>query len=620
MKPVSARCLLVSAALFGLSVLAPAARAQAPPLAPWYRTLDDRLPARRYATADQWRARAAWLREHVLATAGLLPAPERAPLRAVVFDERAHPDYTVSKVYFESLPGFYVTGNLYRPPGPGPFPAIVSPHGHWANGRLENTELASVPGRAIGLARLGFVVFTYDMIGYNDSRQLPHWKSDEAAPRPPWGRREALWGLSLGGLQLWNSLRAVDFLESRPEVDRARLGATGASGGGTQVFLLTAVDDRIAVEAPVNMISLHMQGGCLCENLPHLRLATNNVELAGVAAPRPLLMISATGDWTSDTMEVEFPEMRRLYALLGAADRVAARRVDAPHNYNRESRETMYAFMKRWLQGGTAKPLSVPEQEFQVDPPELLRVFPDGAPLPEGALSAERFAENWIAAARRQLASGDPAAFRAALLHVLAFEGPEPALAAPRRGRRVVLSANAGPAVERALARAGYEVRPVRFTPFDAAAAGAIRHFETYNRGAASQRVADVVRALLTEPGAALVAAGDAALASLLASAVVPVRRAVLDVQGFDTESDAAFLEHLDIPGLRRAGDLRTAAALARGELVVHGAGGRFRVPGLEARAETLSPPAIVAELARAERPLRSSSWSGSPARGAAAH
>jgi hypothetical protein len=184
----------------------------------------------------------------------------------------------------------------------------------------------------------------------------------------------------------------------------------------------------------------------------------------------------------------------------------------------------------------------------------------------------------------------------------------------------VVLSANAGPAVERALARAGYEVRPVRFTPFDAAAAGAIRHFETYNRGAASQRVADVVRALLAEPGAALVAAGDAALASLLASAVVPVRRAVLDVQGFDTESDAAFLEHLDIPGLRRAGDLRTAAALARGELVVHGAGGRFRVPGLEARAETLSPPAIVAELARAERPLRSSSWSGSRARGAAAH
>jgi predicted acyl esterase len=80
----------------------------------------------------------------------------------------------VSKVYFESLPGFFVTGNLYRPIGAGPFPAILSPHGHWTYGRLENTAINSGPGRAIGLARQGFVVFTHDMVGYGDSRQLPH--------------------------------------------------------------------------------------------------------------------------------------------------------------------------------------------------------------------------------------------------------------------------------------------------------------------------------------------------------------------------------------------------------------------------------------------------------------
>src|SRR5947207_1360920 len=312
---------------------------------PQYRTHNDRLQAPSFATADAWAPRAKYLRDHVLASAGLLPMPERTPLGPVVFDEIAHADYTVSKVYFESLPGFFVTGNLYRPTGAGPFPAILSPHGHWTYGRLENTPVASIPGRAIGLARLGFVVFTYDMIGFNDSTQLTHEFG---------GRRESLWGLSLGGLQLWNSIRALDFLESLPQVRRDRIGVTGESGGGTQTFLLAAVDDRVAAAAPVNMISLHMQGGCLCENLPGLRLETNNLEIAATIAPRPLLMVSGTGDWTNETMEVEFPEMRRFYALFGAEDHVAAARFDAEHNYNRASREAMYAWMVRWLQDAPA--------------------------------------------------------------------------------------------------------------------------------------------------------------------------------------------------------------------------------------------------------------------------
>ena len=166
--------------------------------------------------------------------------PERTPLHPVVFGEVKHDDYTVSKVFFESLPGFLVTGNLYRPLGPGPFPAILSPHGHWAYGRLnaQNSSLVSGPGRAINLARQGFVVFSYDMIGYSDSQQLPHTFG---------GPRESLWGVSLGGLQLWNSLRSVDFLEGLPYVRRDAIVLTGESGGGTQTFLLAAVDDRIKV-------------------------------------------------------------------------------------------------------------------------------------------------------------------------------------------------------------------------------------------------------------------------------------------------------------------------------------------------------------------------------------
>jgi hypothetical protein len=578
--------------------LGAAAAGAAPPTAPpagasgpWYRTLDDRMTVRRPASLAEWRERAAWLREHVLAAAGLLPPPERTPLNAVVFDERSHADYSVSKVHFESRPGFYVTGNLYKPAGAGPFPAILSPHGHWTYGRLENTDTASVPGRAIGFARLGFVVFTYDMVGYNDSRQLPHWSSAAPEPGPPWGRREALWGLSLAGLQLWNSIRAVDFLQSLPEVAPDRIGATGASGGGTQVFLLAAVDDRIAASAPINMISLHMQGGCLCENLPHLRLDTNNVELAALAAPRPMLMVSATGDWTSETKEREFPEMRRFYELFGAADRVYAIRVDAGHNYNRASREVVYAWMLRWLKGAPAS-VTVAEKDFQVDRLPDLLVF-HGRPLPAGAPGAEDLAERWIAAAQARAAAADPRTLRSALLHALGLARQEGATP-PAAGRRAVVFASADRALQRALARAGFDVRPVRFTPFDAAAAAGVRHFETYNRGPASQRVADLVTALRNAPGAGLVADGDAALPGLLAAAVVPVPVAVLDVDGFDTASDAAFLARLDIAGLRLAGDLRTAAGMGRGRLVAHGAGERFSVEGVTAHARRLRPDEVV--------------------------
>jgi hypothetical protein len=174
-------CLVMSAA----TVVGPLGARQAA-----LRTLDDRFPPPRLSTLDAWKTRAEYLREHVLASAGLLPLPDKTALRPVIFGDVTRADYRVSKVYFESLPGFFVTGNLYRPTGDGPYPAVLSPHGHWTYGRLENTPTASGPARAIGLARQGFVVFSYDMVGYNDSRQLPHTFG---------GRRESLWGLSLAG-------------------------------------------------------------------------------------------------------------------------------------------------------------------------------------------------------------------------------------------------------------------------------------------------------------------------------------------------------------------------------------------------------------------------------------
>ena len=579
---------LIPAALVLALALAGAARpgthAQAVPApANPYRTLDDRFTVRQYASLQEWQPRAAYLREHILASAGLLPTPIKTPLRAQVFGERRHKDYSVSKVYFESLPGFFVTGNLFRPVGSGPFPAIVSPHGHWSYGRLENTALASVPGRAINLARQGFVVFTYDMIGYNDSRQLPH--------REFGGKRESLWGLSVAGLQLWNSIRSVDFMQSLPDVDDDRIGATGASGGGTQTFLLAAVDDRIKAAAPVNMISLHMQGGCLCENQPGLRLDTNNVELAATIAPRPLLMVSATGDWTKETMQLEFPEMQKFYALFEARDRVHAVQEQADHNYNRQSREHVYAWMARWLRNAPAE-TKIAEQSFQADAPADVLVF-HGRPLPADAVSADQLTENWIAAAKNQMGESDRPSLRAGLLHALGVPAREPLVPQLGAERTVVLAAS-DPALQRELTRLRFTVQPVSFTPFDEAAASKVNHFDTYNRTAAAQRVADIVRALSEVPGAILIADGAAALPALLAGAIVPVSRSVLDVGEFDTSSDAAFVERLYIPGLRRAGDLDTAMSMNGGRVVIHNAGTRFTLPRAEVETRKLTVKEIV--------------------------
>jgi len=332
-----------------------------------------------------------------------------------------------------------------------------------------------------------------------------------------------------------------------------------------------------------------MQGGCLCENMPGLRVDTNNVEIAAAIAPRPLLMVSATGDWTAETMEREYPAVRSAYALFGAEPKVHAVRFTAEHNYNKDSREAMYAWMARWLQNAPAD-VRKPERSFTPDPLTDLLVF-YGRPLPNGMLNAEQLTERWIAAARAQIGTAKPEALQSALRHALGFGAESAAPGVPARPpRRAAVVADVQPDVEAALRAGGFDVRRVRFTAFDAAAAAKVRHFDTYNRTAASQRVADIVAALRATPSAVLVADGEAALPALLAAAMTPVRRAVINVGGFDTSSDAAFVDRIDIPGLRRAGDFQTAATLARGELVVHGGGERFRVPGLQIEREALTP------------------------------
>jgi hypothetical protein len=337
-----------------------------------------------------WRDRARAVREQMLVTLGLWPLPPKADLQPEVFGKVERDGYTIEKVVLRTLPGFALCGNLYRPKdATGKVPGLLCPHGHWPDGRV-NPE---VQARCIRWAKLGCVVFLYDMVGYNDSKPFGHAFLNDRLRR---------WGLSLATLQTWNSIRALDWLTTLPDVDAARIGCTGESGGGTQTFLLTALDDRVKVAAPVVMVSDSFQGGCACENAAGLRIGTDNVEFAALAAPRPLKLVGATGDWTARTMTNAYPRLREVYQLVGVPDRLSADVFDFPHNYNQTTRNAVYAFMARWLLGVDDAD-STKEGDQSPEKPEDLRAFGSDHPAPAVLTTPEQLEAELIGELGRQL-------------------------------------------------------------------------------------------------------------------------------------------------------------------------------------------------------------------------
>ena len=528
-----------------------------------------------YATLDAWKVRRAHLQQQVLSAAGLLPLPERSDLKPAVFGRLARQGYTIEKVLIQTLPGYYLGGNLYRPLGlPGKHPGILSPHGHWAYGRLEHQAAASVPARAINLARQGYVVFSYDMVGYNDTIQTPHVFG---------GPREQLWGFGPLGLQLWNSIRALDFLASLPDVDAARLGATGASGGATQAFLLTAVDDRIKTAVPVNMISAIMQGGSPCENAPGLRFDTFNVELGAMMAPRPMLMVSASGDWTRNNLREEVPAVKKIYALYDAAAQLEAVQIDAGHNYNLASRNAMYPFFaKHLLQAG--KPEMFQEKSFPVEGLAGMLALHQ-RPLPAGALTYPQLFAQWIAAARKQW---QPSRERLALVFGLdtasevtsRMEGELTVLSRVGRGDRVtgiVTGANPRLIVVHPTGATEAE-KPLEpallLTTFQTGRSKARRespksHHLTFNRSDDANRVQDIVTAILylraqSSTPIELRCSDTAAIWCTFAAAMSPVKVKLSAPLGTFQGTDQQYLDEFFVPGIQRAGGLSAALALLK--------------------------------------------------------
>lgn len=333
--------------------------------------------AKEWNDLNSWEKRAGTIKSGIESGMKLDKMPEiQGDFNPIMGRKRVLDGYTVENIAIESFPGFYITGNIYSPLEPSEKnAAILSPHGHMSDKRLKE----DVQKRCATLARMGAIVFAYDMVGYAEADQTTH-KMPIALL-----------------LQTWNSKRVLEYLLSRPDVDAERIGMTGGSGGGTQTFVLTAIDERIKVAVPTVQVSAHFFGGCVCESgMPIHKSAdhqTNNVEIAALCAPRPMLLTSNGSDWTRNTPRIEYPYIQKVYALYNAEHKVE--NVHLPmekHDYGYSKRAAAYTFLAYHLNlslGNVTVTTGVHEDFVTVLPEDDLKVFTPENPRPANAIMGD---------------------------------------------------------------------------------------------------------------------------------------------------------------------------------------------------------------------------------------
>ncbi|MDZ4850552.1 MAG: acetylxylan esterase [Pirellulaceae bacterium] len=298
------------------------------------------------------------------------PEPERTPLNAKVTSTVERGAYRIENIIFESRPGFPVTANLYIPNGTtGPMPAVVGNCGHSANGKAAEAYQSF----AQGLARLGYVCLIYDPIGQGERLQ---YVKDDLSPRIGSGTHEHLHagnqqflvGEFFGMWCAWDGIRALDYLMTRPEVDKQRIGVTGNSGGGTLTTWLCGVEPRWSMAAPACFVTTFRRN--MENELPQdteqcppraLSLDLDHADFLAAMAPKPIVILAKERDYFDVRgSEETYERLRRLYRLLGAEENVALFVGPTGHGYTQENREAMYS----WFNHASGKPADNRDRHF----------------------------------------------------------------------------------------------------------------------------------------------------------------------------------------------------------------------------------------------------------------
>ena len=326
------------------------------------------------ASLDDWRNRRGAIRKQLLKAWGGFPE-KPCPLNPKRLGELQRDGYRIEKVVFQTMPDVWMTANAYVPDRPGKLPAVLCVHGHWRGAKQD----PNVAARCHGLAKLGFFVLAVDAFGAGErglGKALGEYHGEMVAA--------TLWpiGRPLSGLQVYENRRAVDYLLTRPEVDGARLGITGASGGGNQTMYAGAWDERFKAVVPVCSVGNYQAylgaACCMCEVVPGALEFTEEWGVLSLTAPRGLMVINATRDafqFSVGEAKKSLAFVEPVYRLHSQPESVRHTIFESPHAYNQPMREAMYGWMT-WHLKSESDGSPIPEPEIPTEDPETLRCFP----------------------------------------------------------------------------------------------------------------------------------------------------------------------------------------------------------------------------------------------------
>lgn len=337
----------------------------------------DRIAAQ-YNNLHEWEVRKEQLRACIKEQLQLAALPAQPTLKPILTPVRKFKGYTVQNIALEILPGVWINGSLYKPEKyKGKIPVILNPDGHWQDHRYR----ADCQLRCAALARMGAMAISYDLFAWGES--MLQFKYED--------HRRSL----AMTIQALGAIRILDYLLAQKDADKDRVAITGGSGGGSHTVLMTAIDERIKVSAPVVSLSSYFYGGCPCESGMDIFSCsgrTNNVEIAAMAAPNPQLVISDGGDWTDKMPEHDFPYLQKMYGWYNKKDNVENVHLPAEkHDFGINKRTAVYRFMAKHLQLNIAAIQNakgdIDESAITIEPKEALYVFgKNGEQLPAHAV------------------------------------------------------------------------------------------------------------------------------------------------------------------------------------------------------------------------------------------